>query len=106
MPRNFIGIDHFDKIIGRVSRQGRFAEVLIVRNEIIGAAVEIGEVAAPAAGNTDFLARFIGVINQQNALAPLTRRSAAHHPRGAGAYYDHIKMHDGLMPNRVPVRKP
>jgi hypothetical protein len=34
----------------------------VFAEEVLGRAIHIGEVAATAAGNTDFLARFLGMI--------------------------------------------
>jgi hypothetical protein len=52
--------------------------------------MHIGKVAAPAAGNANFLTRGFGVIDQQHAPLGLGR---AHHSCGASAYNNCIIHH-------------
>ena len=71
MPGDFVGAHQFDKIPLGVARQGRFAKMGIAGQEIAGVAIEIGEIAAPATGNADFLAGLFGVIDNQGASTAL-----------------------------------
>lgn len=53
--------------------------------------VEMGEVAAPAAGEADFFADLMIEIDQQYAFAALASRRCAKHACGAGADNDCVK---------------
>ena len=48
-------------------------------------AMDIGEITSAAAGNEDFLARAIGMLDQGDAASTLTRLRRAHQPGGAAA---------------------
>ena len=50
-------LDECKEIRRRVARQRRLREVGIRREEILGLAVEVGEIAAAAAGDENFLDR-------------------------------------------------
>jgi hypothetical protein len=54
------------------------------------ARIDIGEVATPTAGNQNFLAGLIGMINHQHPLATLTRNGGTHEPGPAGPEDDGI----------------
>ena len=58
------------------------AKTRIGREKIRGAGVQIGEIAAPASGNPDLLARVSGLLKQQRLTAALTGDSSAHQARG------------------------
>ena len=51
-----VALDQRDEVALRVAAQRRDAEVRIGRDEVLRAGVEVGEVAAPAAGDADLLA--------------------------------------------------
>ena len=74
-----------DEIPLRVARQRRLAEVRIGREKIFRRDVEVGEIAAAAAGNENFFADAIAVFDDDNAPATLARLDGAHQPRGAAA---------------------
>ena len=59
--------------------------------EAVGRGVEVGEVAAPAARDQDFLAGLAGMVDQQDAAAALAGLGGAHQPRRAGAEDDRIE---------------
>ena len=54
--------------------------------------MQIGEVAAAAAGHQDFAARFFTVIQQQYPAAALAGLRGAKQTRGPGADDDAIKL--------------
>jgi hypothetical protein len=68
--------------------------------------VDVGEVAAPAAGNQDLLARRIGMIDQQHALAARARGQRAHQPRRARAKDDGVKVAHAPSDAGVPPPPP
>ena len=59
--------------------------------EAVRGGFQIGEVAAPATGNQDFLAGFVGVVQQQHPPAALPGRHGTHEAGGAGAEDDDIE---------------
>ena len=61
--------------------QRRFTKMRILRQKGLRAAMDIGEIAAAAAGNAYFLAGFFGVINQCGFSAALAAFNGAHHAR-------------------------
>ena len=55
-------MDERDEVGGRVTGERGLREVGIGREEVFGATVEVGEVAAASAGDEDLLARAFGVL--------------------------------------------
>ena len=81
-----------DKIPLSVARQRRLAEVRIGREKIFRRDVEVGEVAAPAAGDENFFADAIAMFDDQHAPAALARLDGAHQARGACADHNHVEL--------------
>ncbi len=79
VPRDPMCVYQFDEIPLSITRQRRFGEMGVGADEGIRRAVHIGEIAAPAARNADFLARCFGVIHDQYRSARVGR---AHHACG------------------------
>jgi hypothetical protein len=57
--------------------------------------MKIGEITPPAAGNTDFLADFLAMIEQQNRTATLPGSGRAHHAGRTGADDNNLVMGHG-----------
>src|SRR5574344_997559 len=55
--------------------------------------VAVGEVAAPAARDANFLGHFGGVVDQQHTQAALARLGCAQQARRPGAQDDDVKTH-------------
>ena len=89
---NAVPVYQFQKILGRVALECGNAVVRVVRQEVGGRAVQVGEVAAAATGHQDFLARFVGVVQYQNAAAPIAGGRRAHQARCAGADDDDVVL--------------
>ena len=70
--------DQRDEIGGRVAGQRRLGEMRIGGEEILGLAVEVGEIAAAAAGDENFLAQPVGVFEDRDAASALARFDGAH----------------------------
>jgi hypothetical protein len=66
--------------------------VRILRQEVGRAGVDVGEVAAAAARDADFLGQLGGVVDQHHAQAALGCSRRAHHPGRARADYRYIKL--------------
>lgn len=74
--------DQLDKVPLGVAGQRGFGEMRVFAEEVLGRAIHIGEVAAPAAGNTDFFARFLGMIYDERVWPSV---GGAHEASGACA---------------------
>lgn len=85
MVGDVVASDQVDKIPLRITREGGFGEMRVLRQEVFRPGIHIGEITAPAAGNTDLLARFLGVIQQQRAGASM---GGGHQASGTSADYD------------------
>ena len=55
-------------------------------------AVGVGEITSAAAGDEDFLARAIGVLDHGDAASTFTRLRRAHQPGGAAAKNQGIEL--------------
>ena len=93
--RDAMFFDQGDEVAGRVTRQRRLREVRIRRKEIFRLAVNVGEVAAAAAGDEDLLARAIGVLEDGDAASALARFDGAHQSGGAGTKNDCVEAMRG-----------
>ena len=70
--------DERDEVIGRVAGQRGLCEVRIRGDEIFGRAMNVGEIAASAARDEDFLADAVGVFKDGDAASALTGFGGAH----------------------------
>ena len=61
-----------------------------ISRAVVAIQMGVGEIAAPAAGDTDFLADFAGVIHQAHPQAGLACLCGAHHAGGTGAQHQYI----------------
>jgi len=73
-----------------VAAQCRSAEMRIVGEEPLRHRFDIGEVAAPAAGDQDLRARLRGMVEQQHAPTAPPGADRAHQAGRAGAEDDHV----------------
>ena len=99
MPGDIMSRHKVDEIPLRIPRQSRFGEMGVVAQEIVRSCIEIGEIAAPAARNTDFFARRLGMIDHQSVASGKTR---AHHARRACAQYQRVHLHHGRLSRELP----
>ena len=82
---NAVAFDHCNKIPLRETTQGGFAEMRIVRQEVVGLDLVIGKITAPTPGHQDFLAGLVGMIDDQHLALPLARFDRTHQPGRTGA---------------------
>jgi len=79
--------------IGRgEARESRFGEVRIGREEIVGRAMNVGEIAATSSGDKDFLAEAVGALQDGDAAAALPGFNGAEKTSGAGAENDGVEF--------------
>jgi len=70
--------------------------------EILRLAMNVGEVAASAAGDEDFLADAVGVFEDGDAAATLARFDGAQQAGSAAADYQNVKFLRQDFPRAVP----
>src|SRR4051794_7142840 len=84
--------DERDEIGRRVACERGPAEMRIIGEKIFWLAIEIGEVAPPAAGDQYLLADPLRALEHQHATAALARLDGTNEPSGAGAEHNDIKL--------------
>jgi len=75
---------------GLEARQRGKAEARIIREEVLSARVNVGEVAAATAGDSDLLARLFGVVDDEDTPPSPARRQRAEKAGAARANDDGI----------------
>jgi hypothetical protein len=80
-----------DEIRGRVTGQRGFREVFVRGDKIFRPAMKVGEIAAATAGDQDFLADAIGVLQYGDASAAFAGLDGAEQAGGAGAKNQGVK---------------
>src|SRR5580700_6730611 len=64
----------------------------IRRNEVFRTAVQVGEVAAPSAGDENLLAAAVGVFENSNAAAALAGFNRTHEASSAPSEDDYVEL--------------
>ena len=85
VPGDAGAVDAFDEVVLGEPLQGRGGEARILAEEVRGAGSSVGEIAAPAAGDADLLARRPGVVEEAHRAPAPPGLTGAHHPGRAGA---------------------
>ena len=113
VPGDAVLLDQGDEVVLGVARQRRLAEMRIGRQERLGPAAEVGEVAAAAARDQDLLADLVGVLQHQHAAPALAGAQGAHQAGGAAARDDDVValVHASTVlmiqsPNTRPAKAP
>ena len=78
-------LDQRHEIGRRVARQRRLGEVRIGRDEVCRRAVKVGEIAAPAAGDKNFLSQPLGAFEDGHPPSPLAGFDGTHQSGSAAA---------------------
>jgi hypothetical protein len=89
--RDAVPLDESDKIRRRVARQRGAREMRVVREKVLGPAVDVGEVAAAAAGDEDLATDLIVAFEHHDAPAPLPCPRGAEQTRRAATENDQIE---------------
>ena len=92
MKTDAVRLDERDEVVLGITAQCGLGEMRVSRNEPAGADIQIGEIAAPAAGDADFFSRCLGVIEHENAAALRACLRRTHHSRGTGPENDGIEI--------------
>ena len=94
---NVVLLHQLDELAGGISREGGSAEVRVVGEIIFGAGMEVGEIAATAAGDEDFFSDSMVVLEYKHGAIPQTGRPRAHQARATGANNDDVEGLDVLI---------
>ena len=90
--------DHADEIPLGIARQGGFAEVFVLREEIARFGVHVGEIAAATARHQDFLAGLVRVVEQHHLAPAPGGGQCTHQPCGASANdHDFGRAQNGVL---------
>ncbi len=84
--------DQRDEIRGRVAGQRGFREVFVRGNEIFRLAMNVGEIATPPAGDEDFLADAIGMLEHGDTPPAFASLDRAEEASGTAAKHQRIKV--------------
>ena len=83
--------DQGDEIGGRVTRKRGFGEVRVGGKEVFRLAMKVGEIAAAAARDEDFLADAVGVFDDGDATSAFASFASTEEARGTSAENQHIE---------------
>ena len=89
---DMVFFDQGDEIGGRVTRQRGFGEVRVGRKKVFRLAMKVGEIAAAAAGDEDFLADTVSVFEDSDATAAFSGFDGAQQSRRAATKNKHIEF--------------
>jgi len=84
-------LDQGDEIGWSVAGERRFREMGVRGKKVFGAGMEVGEVAAAASGDEDFLAGFFGVLDEQDAAVAAAGFDGAHQAGGSCSEDDGVE---------------
>jgi hypothetical protein len=70
--------DERNEVGGGVAGQSRLGEVGIGGEEVFGLGVEVGEIAASAAGDKDFFAKAVGVVEEDDTAVAASGFDSTH----------------------------
>ena len=92
MERNVVTLDQPNEVLWRITRQSATTKMWILRQKILRAGIDIGEIAATTTGDTNFFSQLFCVIDQHHTFTALPSDTGAHHARSTCA--DHCDIHD------------
>ena len=94
----------FDEIPLGVAGQGRLAEVRVLREEIVGFGVHVGEVAAATARHQDLFTCLVGVVDQHDLAPTAGSGQRAHQTCGASANNHNVgRAQSGVLTKKCRV---
>ena len=85
--------DEGDEVFWREASEGGFGKVRVRAEEVFGFGADVGEVAAAAAGDEDFFAGAVGVVEEEDAAASFAGFDGCHQAGGACAEDHYVKLH-------------
>ena len=90
VPGDAVFFDKGDEIARRITGERGFGEMRIGGEIILWPGVDIGEVAAAAAGDADLFARRFRMVENDDGAAALAGADGAHHASGARPQNQHV----------------
>ncbi len=90
MPGDTMFFDQSDEITRCVTGKCGFGEMRVGGEIVLRPGMDVGEIAAAAAGDTDFLARRLGVVEDDDGAAALTGADGAHHAGSPRPQNQHV----------------
>jgi hypothetical protein len=90
-------LDQRDKVMRGEAGEGGPGEVGVGREEVLRRGVDVGEVAAAAAGDEDLFAGAVGVLQDEDAAATAACLDGAHEASGSGSQDEDIDFGDWLV---------
>ena len=102
VPGDAMAFHQIEEVARGISAERGFREVRVLRQVPIRRGVDIGEIAPPAAGNQDLLARLSGTFQHHHPFAELACAPCGHQARRAAAQNDRIVIHT----RRLAVKEP
>ncbi len=97
VPGDVVLLDEGEEVEGGVAGEGGLGEVRVGGEEVFGAGVEVGEVAAASAGDEDFLAGRGGVFEDEGAAAAAGGVRGAEEAGGAGSEDEDVGLGHGAI---------
>ena len=85
-------LDQRDEIRRRVTSQGGLGKMRVRREEVLGLAADVGEIAAAAAGDENLFAQTVGVFENRDAASALAGLDGTHQARCAAAENQCVEM--------------
>jgi hypothetical protein len=85
-------LDEGEEVLRGVAGEGGLGEVRVGGEEVFCAGVEVGEVAAPAAGDEDFLAGGVAMFEHSDTTAAAAGMDGAHESGGACAKDEYVDL--------------
>ena len=84
--------NHCNKVMLGETAKSRDAEARVAGQKIFRLHIQVSEVAAPAAGNTDFLRQFLSVVKNQHRTPALAGFYSAHQACRPGPDDNDVKI--------------
>lgn len=88
---NAVALNQLDEVPGAVTLERGFTEMGVGGDEMIRGGIQVGEIAPPATGHEDFLARLVGVVKHPDPMALIGSRGGTH--QSGRTRTDHHDIH-------------
>src|ERR1700682_5161775 len=103
VPSDTVALDQRDEVARPVASKCGAAKVGVLRQEVRRVAMNVGEVATPAAGDADFFSDDGVMLDEHYTAAALAGPGRAHHAGSAGADHDDVARR-GAPRSQCPER--
>jgi hypothetical protein len=90
-------LDQGEEVLRGVAGERGLGEVRVGGEEVFRRGVEVGEVAAASAGDEDFLAGTVGVVEDEGAAAAAAGFDGAHEACGSGSEDEDVDFFHGSI---------